>query len=149
VFLSTNSGTSWTAVNTGLTNTEIRALAVSGTNLFAGTFGRGVWRRPLSEMVTTVQRFPDEVPAGFSLNQNYPNPFNPTTTISFSLSSTSFVSLKIFDVLGREVSTLFSEELPAGWYSRQWKAAGLPSGVYFYLMQAGSFTETKKLILLR
>ncbi|MDZ7406155.1 MAG: T9SS type A sorting domain-containing protein, partial [candidate division KSB1 bacterium] len=85
----------------------------------------------------------------FHLEQNYPNPFNPTTTISFSLPLGSFVSLKVFDALGREVSTLVSEELAAGTYVRQWEAAGLPSGVYFYRLQAGSFTETKKLILLR
>jgi hypothetical protein len=92
------------------------------------------------------------------LNQNYPNPFwsgatsrsagNPATTISFSLPSKSFVSLKVFDALGREVSTLLYEELSSGSYSEQWNAVGLPSGVYFYRLQAGSFTETKKLVLL-
>ena len=88
-------------------------------------------------------------PMFFGLSQNYPNPFNPSTTISFSIPSKSFVSLKIFDQLGREVSTIVSEEMSAGSYSRQWNAANLPSGVYFYRLQAGSFIETKKLILLR
>jgi alpha-L-fucosidase len=83
------------------------------------------------------------------LKQNYPNPFNPATIISFSLASKSFVSLKIFDALGREVSTLLSEELSAGTYSQQWNAAGLPSGVYSYRLQSGPFTETKRLVLLR
>ena len=69
--------------------------------------------------------------------------------ISFSLPSKSFVSLKVFDALGREVTILLSEQLPAGKYSLQWNAVGLPSGVYFYRLQAGSFTETKKLLLLR
>jgi hypothetical protein len=90
-----------------------------------------------------------EVPKVFALNQNYPNPFNPATTISFSLSSKSFVSLKVFDPLGREVSILLAEELPAGTYTRQWNGNNLPSGVYFYRLHAGSFTETKKLVLLR
>ena len=85
----------------------------------------------------------------YSLEQNYPNPFNPSTTISFSLASKSFVSLKMFDVLGREVATTIFEDLPAGNHSYQWNAANMPSGVYFYRLQAGSFTETKKLILLR
>jgi endoglucanase len=89
------------------------------------------------------------IPFLFELEQNYPNPFNPATTISFNLSSRSFVSLKIFDALGREVVTLISEALPAGKYSRQWKAEGKPSGVYFYRMQTGTFTDTKKLVLLR
>ncbi len=87
--------------------------------------------------------------AEFALGSNFPNPFNPATTFSFSLPSTSFVSLKVFDALGREVSVVVSEELSAGAHARQWDAAGLPSGMYFYRLQAGSFTETKKLLLLR
>jgi len=149
VFLSTNNGTSWTAVNTGLTNPNVQSLAVSGTNLFAGTWGGGVWRRPLSEMITSVARLSTDLPTHFSLKQNYPNPFNPTTTITFALPVKSFVSLKIFDALGREVATLLEEELPVGTYSKQWDASGLPSGVYFYRLQAGSFMETKKLVLVR
>jgi hypothetical protein len=148
VFLSTNNGTSWTAASTGLTNTYVSALAVSGTNLFAGTNG-GVWRRPLSEMITSVERLSTDLPTHFSLDQNYPNPFNPATTISFSLPTESFVSLKVFDALGREVSILLSKELAAGKYSLQWNAAGLASGVYFYRLHAREFVETKKLILLR
>ena len=85
----------------------------------------------------------------YQLGQNYPNPFNPVTTISFSVPTQSFVSLKVFDALGREVSILVSEQLSAGTYLRQWDAAGLSSGVYFYRLQAGSFIDTKKLILVR
>jgi hypothetical protein len=98
---------------------------------------------------TRITQFGNEIPTAFILYQNYPNPFNPTTAISFSLPYKSFVSLKVFDRLGREVSVVLSEELPAGGYSRQWNALGLPSGMYFYRLQAGSFTETKKLLLLR
>jgi hypothetical protein len=83
------------------------------------------------------------------LLQNYPNPFNPSTTISFSLPKRSFVSLKIYDLIGREIATIVSEELSAGNYSRQWTAESFTSGVYFYRLEAGSFIETKKLILLR
>lgn len=89
------------------------------------------------------------VATSFSLFQNYPNPFNPTTTISFSLPSKSFVSLKVFDVLGREVSLLIADELTAGRHTRQWNPVGLPSGIYFYRLQAGGFNETKRLLLLR
>ncbi len=89
------------------------------------------------------------IPKDFILNQNFPNPFNPTTTISFSLPKRSFVSLKIFDLLGREVTTIVSEEMTKGNYSRLWKAANISSGVYFYQLQAGSFIKTKKLILLQ
>jgi hypothetical protein len=100
-------------------------------------------------MITSVARLSTDLPTHFILNQNYPNPFNPTTTITFALPVKSFVSLKIFDALGREVETLLAEELSVGTYSKQWDASGLPSGVYFYRLQAGSFMETKKLLLLR
>jgi hypothetical protein len=149
VFLSTNNGTSWTGVNNGLTNAVIRPLAVSGPNLFAGTFGGGVWRRPLSEIITSVETPSSRLPVHFDLDQNYPNPFNPATTISFDLPAPSFVSLIVFDALGREASTIVSEELPAGTHARRWNAADLAGGVYFYRLQAGSFTATKKLVLLR
>jgi pectate lyase len=88
-------------------------------------------------------------PRTFELYQNYPNPFNPSTTISFNLPFRSFVSLKIFNLLGREIACLISENLSAGNYSQQWNAWNLSSGIYFYRLQAGSFIETKKLIFLK
>jgi hypothetical protein len=88
-------------------------------------------------------------PREFALCQNYPNPFNPATTISFSLPGKSFVSLKVFDALGREVAVLLADELSAGTYSRQWNAAGLASGVYFYRLQAGDFLSTKRTLLIK
>ena len=149
VFLSTNNGTSWTQVNTGLPDTtKVDALAASGANLFAST-DKGFFRRPLSEMVTSVQMVSTDVPTHLNLAQNYPNPFNPSTTISFSLPSKSFVLLKAFDALGREVLTLVAEELSAGTYSRQWNASNVPSGIYFYRLQAGDYFETKRMVLLR
>lgn len=99
--------------------------------------------------VTFVANQLNGTPAAFQLSQNYPNPFNPATTISFSLPSGSFVTLKVFDALGREVSSLLAEELPAGTHSRQWNASEFPSGVYYYRLQARSFNETRKLVLLR
>lgn len=106
----------------------------------------------VTELVSVTTGVPDRqttAPNTFALLQNFPNPFNPSTTFSFSLPSKSPVSLKVFDALGREVSVVLSEELPAGNYSRQWNAADLPSGMYFYRLQAGTFTETKKLLLLK
>lgn len=88
-------------------------------------------------------------PKAFGLQQNHPNPFNPSTTISFSLPTKLFVSLKIFDALGKEVYDFISEELPTGNYSRQWNASNMPSGIYFYRLQAGTYSETKKLLLLK
>ena len=107
---------------------------------------------PTDEMPPTMpdgKEAGNAIPITYELEQNYPNPFNPATTISFSLPSRSFVSLKVFDALGREVSILLAKELPAGTYSLQWNAVDLPSGVYFYRLQADDFIETKKMILLR
>lgn len=89
------------------------------------------------------------MPTTFVLEQNYPNPFNSLTTISFTLPSKLNVSLKIFDFLGRDMTTIISEELPAGIHSQQWNAEGLTSGIYFYKLQAGRFIQTKKLVLLK
>jgi len=85
----------------------------------------------------------------FELFQNYPNPFNPSTSIKYAIPSAQYASLKVFDVLGNEVATLVSEEKPAGSYEITFNAANLPSGVYFYRLQTGSFVETKKMILLK
>jgi len=104
-----------------------------------------------SRTVTTtdVQQSSTEPPKAFSLHQNYPNPFNPSTRIAFSVQVSGFTSLKVFDVLGREVATPVDENLNAGSYDATFDAKGLASGVYFYRLQAGSFRDTKKLIVLK
>jgi len=89
------------------------------------------------------------VPIVFTLNQNFPNPFNPSTTIKYSIPEKSNVTLKIYDVLGNEIGTLIKEEKPAGTYEITWSEDQLPSGIYFYRLQAGSFRETKKMILMK
>jgi lysophospholipase L1-like esterase len=86
---------------------------------------------------------------GYVLGQNYPNPFNPSTVLPFSLPLRSFVSLIVYDSIGRKVATIVSEELPTGNYSRQWNAANMSSGIYYYRLQASSFVETKKLLTKR
>jgi len=89
------------------------------------------------------------LPFGYSLEQNYPNPFNPSTKIQFSISNTQPVTLKVFDVLGNEVATLVNEELTPGIYQYNFDASNLSSGVYYYKLTAGKFSETKKMILMR
>jgi len=88
-------------------------------------------------------------PSNFQLYQNYPNPFNPTTTISFDLSQTDHVSLKIFDIIGQEVANLVNSERSAGTHQIQWDASDLPSGIYFYQIQAGNFSKIKKMNLIK
>lgn len=92
---------------------------------------------------------PGAAPASCRLYQNYPNPFNPGTSIGFELNEGSFVTLRIFNVAGEEVTTLVNGMMPAGPHTVRWDAAGLPSGVYYFDLKAGSFTEMKKMVLLK
>jgi hypothetical protein len=101
--------------------------------------------QPSTSVESTGSEFPDE----YSLSQNFPNPFNPTTVIKFSIINNEHVLLKIYNSIGEEVSELVNETLPAGSYAVDFKAAGLPSGIYLYKVSAGSFTQTRKMILLK
>ncbi len=142
-------GTNSTEVNTGLPDTtKVDALASSGTNLFAST-DKGFFRRPLSEMVTSVERLSTDLPTQFSLDQNYPNPFNPSTTISYSLPKAAVVTLGIFNALSQEVALLVNERKEAGYYQVRWDGLSVPSGIYFYRLQAGEYLETMKMVVLK
>jgi hypothetical protein len=88
-------------------------------------------------------------PESFALFSNYPNPFNPTTKIRYAISQTAFTSLEIYSILGEEVATLINEEKTPGVYEVNFDAANLTSGTYLYKLQSGSFTETKKMIILK
>jgi hypothetical protein len=90
-----------------------------------------------------------DVPAEFVLSQNYPNPFNPSTTINYFVPKESFVSIKVYDFLGREVSTLVSETKSTGSYELSFNASSLPSGTYFYVMTADNYSTTKKMVLMK
>jgi hypothetical protein len=99
--------------------------------------------------VTGIERLSDAVPTCYSLSQNSPNPFNPTTSVEFSLPKSDHVSLLVYNILGIQVGTLVDGVLRPGSHRRQWDARDLPSGVYFYRLVAGSFVETRKMLLLR
>jgi hypothetical protein len=149
VLRSTNNGESWTDISNGLPgNDGFFSLAVNGEYVFVGTFSAGIWRRALSE-ITSVGSLSQNASSEFYLEQNYPNPFNPTTEIRFSLPRASHVTLKIYNTLGKEVTTLVNEKLAARTYAVEWNASGLASGVYLYRLQAGEFIETKRLTLLK
>jgi hypothetical protein len=89
------------------------------------------------------------LPADFALVQNYSNPFNPSTEIVYSIEKVTKATLKVYDILGREVATLVSGEVAPGRHAVTWNAAGLPSGVYLYRLTAGSFVQTKKMMLMK
>ena len=99
--------------------------------------------------VSTAAAVPEVVPVEFALRQNFPNPFNPTTEIRYEIRDVGFVSLKVYDVLGREVATLVSENLAAGRYKAQWDATGMASGIYFYRLQSDNRVETRKAFLIK
>jgi hypothetical protein len=101
------------------------------------------------DITTGIKPVAEQIPAGFKLEQNYPNPFNPTTKISYELPSTNHVKLAVFDVLGKEVAVLVNENQQAGRHWVEWDASNYPSGVYFYKLTSGSFTETKKMMLVK
>ena len=234
VYLSTNNGLNWKQISEGLPNKKIWSLLCNDEYIFAGTKLKGLWRRPLSEVIPVelisfnaaanggfvnlswktatevnnkgfeIQRkspignfntidfvnghgttsktnnyswseilqpgnysyrlkqldydgkfeYSKEVevtiaPQTFSLEQNYPNPFNPTTTISYSLPKASNVKLIVYNTLGQEIKTLVSEYKAAGNYTINFNASALPSGIYFYKLEADSFTQIKKMILLK
>jgi hypothetical protein len=148
VFVSTNNGANWSAANNDL-KLAIFSLKVFGTNLFAGTYFSGVYLRPLVDMVTGVEPSRNEVPKSVALRQNYPNPFNPSTVIRYALPSHSHVNLTIYNTLGQQVATLVNGEMEAGYHEVRFDGSRLASGVYFYRLQAGTYAETRKLLLLK
>jgi hypothetical protein len=91
----------------------------------------------------------EDIPNEYVLHQNYPNPFNPSTTIKYAIRERSLVELRIYDILGSEVNVIVNEEQSAGNYEVDFSATSLPSGIYFYKLQAGSFVETKKMMLMK
>jgi hypothetical protein len=101
----------------------------------------------LGDLLSTVATGPN-VPGSYALEQNFPNPFNPSTSITYAIGAAGFVTLKVYDILGREVSTLVSERQSAGSHGARFDGTHLASGVYFYRLQSGAFTDTKKLLLI-
>ncbi len=156
IFLSNDGGANWIQKNEGFPNPPVmKKLLINNGYIYAGTVEfNSVWRRNLSE-ITGIPKISTEIPSSYSLGQNYPNPFNPRTVISFSLPVVSNATLKVYDLMGREVQTLVNEKLQAGTYETTFDARqggssrGLNSGVYFYKLQTENFTETKRMIYLK
>jgi len=157
-FRSTNAGNTWQRWNFGLPEavqisdlSYIDSVSVNGRfYIVAATYGRSIFYREISgDDPISISNNQNEVPLKFILSQNYPNPFNPSTNIKFAIPKSGFVKLTIFDMLGREVETLVNENLNAGTFNADWNALKYSSGVYFYKLQAGEFSETKKMIFIK
>jgi len=135
--------------------TNINALALVGDDLYVGGAIHSVGGKASSAIakwntsLTGVGETTPSLPIAFHLSQNYPNPFNPTTRISFQLPTSGFVTLRVFDVLGREVATLAHEHLKTGTYTREFNATNLASGIYFATLDGVSFTKSIKMLLIR
>ncbi|MBK7445275.1 MAG: T9SS type A sorting domain-containing protein [Ignavibacteria bacterium] len=148
LFVTTNNGSNWHPLNNGFTNLYITSIISNATYLFAGTRGSGIWKIPLSEILTDIKANTND-PVTFYLFQNYPNPFNPVTQINYELRVTNYVKLRVYDVLGKEVAVLVNEKLSPGNYEFEFNGSGLSSGIYFYKLEAGNFSETRRMILLK
>jgi hypothetical protein len=135
-YITLNSGTNYIVVSTAY-------------NTGTGNWKDSIYGPGIITIITNVQQVGNIVPTEYKLSQNYPNPFNPTTKINFAIPKQGFVNLKIYDVLGREVRTLVSEVKTPGNYIVDFNAEELSSGVYFYKLSAGSFTDVKRMMLIK
>jgi photosystem II stability/assembly factor-like uncharacterized protein len=149
IALSTNSGKTWKVIDDGLDASWIHAIAISGSSIYAGTGRAGVWRRSMAEIIDAVAALDSSLPVRIELHQNFPNPFNPSTTIRYGLPERSHVSLAVYNMLGQAVTQLVNGEVDAGYHEVKFDGSYLPSGVYFYRLQAGRYVETRKLCLVR
>lgn len=146
---STDGGLTWSVMNTsGLTGLKnIDLVFMNGIVTAYVISGNGNLIKLIEPL--SVVAIGSMVPSEYVLNQNYPNPFNPITKIRFALPKTSFAKLVIYDALGREQETLANQQLTARTYEAEWDASNYPSGVYYYKLTAGNYTETKKMILIK
>ena len=148
VFKSTNEGTNWASFNTGLPAVEIYDMKYKQTVglILVATHGRGCWTFDLN--LTGIDPF-GQVPDNYNLKQNYPNPFNPTTSIEFDIPKSENVTLSIYDISGKKISDLINNKLNAGHYQVSWNASAYSSGIYIYKLTTSSYTDTKRMVLVK
>ncbi len=155
VYRSDDTGKTWSAIDQGLLPQQtVNKLVADAQYLYAGTPGRSVWRRLLSQITEVEQIDNPELPSSFKLSQNYPNPFNPTTTIEFSLATRSHVALEIFNALGQRVRVLDNQMRTPGSYRVDWNGRDdngnqVATGVYLYRLTTDAGVVTKKMLLMK
>ena len=163
IYSTTDAGTTWNLdINTAaeMFSLDYRQISPDSLDIWCvgstggGTGFTGKLYKSRTGSLTGIVHEGNAIPQHFGLNQNYPNPFNPSTNIKFDIpfvrnAYMRSVQLKIFDILGKEVTTLINQQMQPGSYEVEWNASNYPSGVYFYKLTSGSFTDTKKLILLK
>lgn len=150
VYYTSNGGLNWINKNLFSSIEDISGSYLAwNTEIFAVTNTNSCVLKNIVYFTGINTKQLSSIPSDYKLFQNYPNPFNPSTNIKFQIPGNSFITVKIFDVLGREVETLLNEPLSAGTFEINWNAADFPSGIYFYKLTAGDFSDTKRMILLK
>lgn len=145
----TNAGVNWIQQTSPTTEAMKTIFCRDTSNVYAAGSNSVIIRTQNGGAFVGINPVGNEIPRSFILNQNYPNPFNPSTKISFDIPQQSFTRLSIFNILGEEVSVVLNETIPAGKYEAEFDASGLPSGTYFYRLNSGDFSETRKMILIK
>ena len=148
VYVSTDNGVSWRSRNENLVSNNVHSLFLDNEYVFSGLFESGIYRTTLSSLTEVLHQI-NEIPEIFNLYQNYPNPFNPSTIISFDISKRSFVKLTVYNAAGKLVKKLLNEYKSPGSNEIKFESNDLPTGIYYYSLTAGSFTQSKKMILLK
>ena len=148
ILYSSNGGSNWETQYTSETSSAIYSIHFIDASFGWAVGASGEILKTTTGGITSIHR-ETSIITSFNLSQNYPNPFNPTTTIKYSVIKESFVTIKIYNVLGKEINTLVNEKKSAGNYSVNFNGSNLPSGIYFYRMKAGNFVSTKKFVLLK
>lgn len=151
VYVTTNGGAQWFEFRTGMPYALVFDLTIvyPSRNIRATTHGNGIYERDLIQNPVGITPIGTEIPKQFSLGQNYPNPFNPVTKIKFDIAKQSNVKITVYDVTGKLVTTLVNENLNPAKYEITFSGGGLASGAYFYKIQAGDFTDVKKMLLVK
>lgn len=152
VYVSTDFGNNWQNLTDNISSipaNQVKKILIDGEFIYVGTSLGNVYKRRLSGIVSHIEESTNSEPIEFHLNDSYPNPFNSTTKISFSIPTTVFVTINVYDVFGKQVATLVNEQLNAGAYTYNLDTSELPNGVYLYTLQAGKFSDTKKMLLVR
>ncbi len=148
IYQSNDKGVNWEAINDGNKIHDVKTIFVDNFNLYASAGGK-IWQKPLTELLTSADGTNRELNHKFVIHQNYPNPFNPITNIDYSIPYNCFVTIKIYDLLGREMTTLVNELKTSGYHKLEFDGRNLTSGIYFYRINAGNFLDIKKFILLK
>jgi len=149
VYISQDNGASWQGINSGLGSTSIHSLEVSGPNLVAGTWGNGIWLRPLSEIYNFLD-VQSKIPApDIALGQNYPNPVKSITTMPIYLPYKTDISIKLFDNTGRTIAVIAEGNFTPGEHKIVFNGSFLPNGVYYYTLSSDKLIETKSFVVLK